>query len=99
MAVDTALTKGDHLMAFGDSLLDTPASQETSVRNALLALAGDRACLVLGPRGSAFVPDRIDGVGYWPTSLVEVRPDSTQTSVPASRRCTLTSMGYPTSRA
>ena len=77
MAVDTALTKGDHLMAFGDSLLDTPASQETSVRNALLALAGDRACLVLGPRGSAFVPDRIDGVGYWPTSLVEVRPDST----------------------
>ncbi len=24
------------------------------------------------PRGSAFVPDRVDGVGYWPTSLVEV---------------------------
>ena len=77
MAVDTVLTGGDHLMAFGDSLLDTSATQETSVRNALLAFAGDRACLVLGPRGSAFVPDRIDGVGYWPTSLVEVGPDST----------------------
>jgi hypothetical protein len=77
MAVDTVLTGGDHLMAFGDSLLDSSATQETSVRNALLAFAGDRTCLVLGPRGSAFVPDRIDGVGYWPTSLVEVGPDST----------------------
>jgi hypothetical protein len=77
MAVDTVLTGGDHLMAFGDSLLDSSATQETSVRNALLAFAGDRTCLVLGPRGSAFVPDRIDGVGYWPTSLVEVEPDST----------------------
>lgn len=72
MAVDTALASGDHLMAFGDALLDTPASQEASVRNALLAHAGDRTCLVLGPRGTAFVPDRVDGVGYWPTSLVEV---------------------------
>lgn len=72
MAVDTALTSGDLLMAFGDALLDTDASQESSVRNAVLALADDRACLVLGPRGTAFVPDRVDGIGYWPTSLVEV---------------------------
>ena len=72
MAVDTALASGDLLMAFGDALLDTEASQEASVRNAVLARAGDRVCLVLGPRGTAFVPDRVDGVGYWPTSLVEV---------------------------
>ena len=72
MAVDTALASGDLLMAFGDALLDTPASEEASVRNAVLALADDRACLVLGPRGTAFVPDRVDGIGYWPTSLVEV---------------------------
>ena len=72
MAVDTALTSGDLLMAFGDALLDTDITQEASVRNAILAFADDRLCLVLGPRGSAFVPDRVDGVGYWPTSLVEV---------------------------
>ena len=72
MAVDTALTSGDLLMAFGDALLDTDVTQEASVRNAVLSFAGDRVCLVLGPRGSAFVPDRVDGVGYWPTSLVEV---------------------------
>ena len=72
MAVDTALTGGDLLMAFGDALLDTDITQEASVRNAVLSFADDRVCLVLGPRGSAFVPDRVDGVGYWPTSLVEV---------------------------
>lgn len=77
MAVDVALSGGDLLMAFGDSLLDTPAAQESSVRNSLLAFSGDRACLVLGPRGSAFVPDRVDGIGYWPTSLVEVEADAT----------------------
>ena len=71
MAVDVALERGDLLMAFGDALLDTPVTQETSVRNAVVAFAGDRACLVLSPRGSAFVPNRIDGIGYWPTSLVE----------------------------
>lgn len=76
MAVDIA-RGGDHLMAFGDSLIDSPMTKETTVRNAVLAFAGDRACLVLGPRGSAFVPDRIDGIGYWPTSLVEVATDAT----------------------
>lgn len=77
MAVDAELATGDLLMAFGDALLDTDVTQEASVRNAVLAFAGDRTCLVLGPRGSAFVPDRIDGVGYWPTSLAEVGPEST----------------------
>lgn len=72
MAVDVTLTGGDLLMAFGDALLDTHVTQETTVRNAILAFAEDRTCLVLGPRGSAFVPDRIDKVGYWPTSLVEI---------------------------
>ena len=72
MAVDAALASGDVLMAFGDPILETDLTRAATVRNALLALAGDRACLVLGPRGSAFVPDRVDGVGYWPTSLVEV---------------------------
>ena len=72
MAVDVALADGNLLMAFGDALIDSDVTGETTVRNAILALAGDRACLVLGPRGAAFVPDRIDGIGYWPTSLVDV---------------------------
>ena len=72
MAVSTRLRTGDLLLAFGDPLLDTAATSEATVRNAVLALADDRTCLVLGPRGSAFVPDRVDGIGYWPTSLIEV---------------------------
>jgi hypothetical protein len=74
MAVDTALSDGDLLMAFGDTILDSPLTQERMVRNAVLAFGGDRTCLVLGPGGSAFIPDRSDGVGYWPTSLTEVAP-------------------------
>lgn len=74
MAVDTQLSDGDLLMAFGDTILDSPLTQERMVRNAVLAFGGDRTCLVLGTGGSAFIPDRADGVGYWPTSLVEVAP-------------------------
>lgn len=64
------------LMAFGDPILETSSldaggARETTVRNALLAFTANRACLVLGPQGSAFVPNRRDGIGYWPTSLVE----------------------------
>lgn len=76
MAVTASLARtgqdADLLMAFGDPILDTGGTREATVRNALLAFAADRACLVLGPQGAAFVPDRVDGVGYWPTSLVEV---------------------------
>lgn len=82
MAVTTSLSgtrqeAADLLMAFGDPILETSSldaggARETTVRNALLALTADRACLVLGPQGAAFVPNRRDGIGYWPTSLVPI---------------------------
>lgn len=75
IAADVALQRGDRLFAFGDSIIDSTESPTSLVRNSLLRLADGQACLILGPAGSAFVPDRGDGVGYWPMSLLEVVPD------------------------
>ena len=75
IAADVELRSGDRLLAFGDSIIASPESPTSLVRNSLLRLAGDRACLTLGPRGSAFVPDRDADVGYWPMSLMRVSPD------------------------
>lgn len=75
IAADVRLARGDRLFAFGDSLIDTEISPASLVRNSLLLLRDAHACLVLGPEGSAFVPDRADGVGYWPMSLLEVSPE------------------------
>jgi len=77
IAAEVALQGGDRLFAFGDSIIDSPESPTSLVRNSLLHLTDGRTCLILGPQGSAFVPDRGDGVGYWPMSLLEVVPDRT----------------------
>lgn len=77
IAVTAMSGRGDLLMAFGDPLLDSATLEQaqpvpTTIRNAVVAFADDRVCLVLGPHGAAFVPHRLDGVGYWPTSLVPI---------------------------
>jgi hypothetical protein len=77
IATDVRLANSDIVFAFGDTILEEFIARDTSVRNSLLAFSADRACLVLGPDGSAFVPDRADGVGYWPTSMVEIEPGRT----------------------
>lgn len=74
IATSVLLPAGDMLFAFGDTILDSTASSEGSVRNSLVSLNGDSACLVLGSEGGAFVPDRDDGVGYWPTSMADATP-------------------------
>lgn len=71
IATSVRLPGDDVLFAFGDSILDAYLTRETSVRNSLLAVTSDRTCLVLAPDGGAFVPDRPDGIGYWPTSIAD----------------------------
>lgn len=75
IAADTRLSNGQTIFAFGDTIVDTMAAATPTVRNSLLAFDEDRSCLVLGPEGQAFVPDRPDGIGYWPTSVVQAAPD------------------------
>jgi hypothetical protein len=71
IATGVRLPGDDMLIAFGDTIMNSLATSQTNVRNSMLAFSDDRACLVLGHDGSAFVADRADGVGYWPTSLAD----------------------------
>lgn len=71
VATSVRLDSGNIMFAFGDSILDTSISPKQSVRNSILGFSKEWSCLVLGPNGSAFVPDRADGVGYWPMSMAQ----------------------------
>lgn len=77
IAADVLVSRGHRLVAFGDSIVASTVPATSIVRNSLLVFTRDQACLVLGPQGSAFVPNRADGVGYWPMSLLEVVPGRT----------------------
>lgn len=74
VAADVPGGPGRFLFAFGDSLVARPDDMRAFIRNSLLIVEGDRVCLVLGSEASAFVPDRDDGVGYWPMSMVRAGP-------------------------
>ena len=71
IATSVRLPGSELLFAFGDTILDAPITPQRGVRNSLLSFNDDRACLILGDDGAAFIPDRQDGVGYWPTSLAD----------------------------
>lgn len=77
VAADVLVSRVDRLVAFGDSIVESTVPTTSIVRNSVLLFTDDQACLVLGPQGSAFVPNRADGVGYWPMSLLEVVPGRT----------------------
>jgi len=71
IATSVRLPGGSTMVAFGDTILGPLLADEPTVRNSLLTFVDDRACLMLGEGGSAFIPNRPDGVGYWPTSIAD----------------------------
>lgn len=75
IATDVRLDSGVLILAFGDSiLLPTHSPTRPMVANSLLAISRDRACLALGEDRTAFVPERADGVRYWPMSVMQAQP-------------------------
>lgn len=74
IATSVRMPSGTMAFAFGDTILDSTALRRASVRNSLIVVDVDRACLMLSHDGGAFVPERPDGVGYWPTSLAQATP-------------------------
>ena len=73
VGADVTLQDGRRLWIFGDTLREGGAF----VRNSLLLFDDDRRCssVVLPPGGGAVIPDRADGVGYWPMSIAVVHRD------------------------
>lgn len=54
---------------FGDTLRDEKFSGAGFVRNSMLLVEPDCLQVVLPESGGAIIPDREEGVGYWPMSV------------------------------
>ncbi|HEX5086395.1 MAG TPA: DUF4185 domain-containing protein [Nocardioides sp.] len=67
VGVDLRLGEGRSIWLFGDTLRRS-AEGPDFVRNSMLLVADGCAEVVMPPAGGAMVPDRADGVGYWPMS-------------------------------
>lgn len=80
------LQDGRALWLFGDTLrsADVPGGQ--FVRNSMIVVEDGCLRLVVPEGGGAIVPDRRDGVGYWPMSVVVLpRPGYDLVTVTAQR--------------
>jgi hypothetical protein len=72
VGADVVLQDGRRLWVFGDTLR-TAAAGQRFVRNSMLVF-DDRCVRVVVPAdGGALVPDRADGVGYWPMSVAKIQ--------------------------
>lgn len=88
VGVDVRLGDGRSLWLFADTLRST-ASGAGLVRNSMLVFTRDCARLVEPPdRGSAVIPDRKDGVGYWPMSAWSLPTSAGATVYVMSQRVT-----------
>ena len=74
VGASTELADGRSFWVFGDTLRDVDPGEPSMVRNSVL-LMGDGCAGVYRPaNGGAAIPDRADGVGYWPTTVASA-PD------------------------
>jgi hypothetical protein len=78
VGVDVRLGGGRSLWLFADTLRSSSAS-DLFVRNSMLLFSPGCAQVVLPPGGGAVVPDRADGVGYWPMSAWRIGRGDTET--------------------
>lgn len=74
VGASTRLSDGRSLWVFGDTLRPDEEPGEVMVRNSMLLMGQGCASVYRSPDNGAAVPDRGDGVGYWPMSVVAV-PD------------------------
>ncbi|MDQ4110332.1 MAG: DUF4185 domain-containing protein [Actinomycetota bacterium] len=69
VGVSAHLSDGRSIWMFGDTLRDKKFSGAGFVRNSMLLVEPDCLQVVLPESGGAIIPDRDDGVGYWPMSV------------------------------
>ncbi|WP_027863513.1 DUF4185 domain-containing protein [Marmoricola sp. URHB0036] len=73
VGADVLLQDGRRLWVFGDTLRAADFSGQRFVRNSMLVLGGGCAATVLPADRGAIIPDRGDGIGYWPMSIARVQ--------------------------
>lgn len=75
VGADVRLQDGRFLIVFGDTLRAPSFDGPSLARNSMLLWDTDCVSVVLPPSKGALIPDRLDGVGYWPmSSAVAHRP-------------------------
>lgn len=72
VGADVTLQDGRRLWVFGDTLRAADFDGQRFVRNSMLVFSDTCADVVLPADHGALVPDRADGVGYWPMSIAKV---------------------------
>jgi hypothetical protein len=72
VGADVQLQDGRRLWVFGDTLRSADFDGQRFVRNSMLVFGDTCADVVLPADHGALVPDREDGVGYWPMSIAKV---------------------------
>ncbi|CAN5269607.1 hypothetical protein BH09ACT12_BH09ACT12_36830 [soil metagenome] len=63
------LQDGRELIVFGDTLRGADFDGQEFVRNSMLIFTDECSAAVLPADHGALIPDRADGVGYWPMSV------------------------------
>ena len=72
VGADLALEDGRRLWVMGDTLRAADFDGPRFVRNSMLLISDGCAQTVLPKDNGALIPDRADGVGYWPMSIGRV---------------------------
>lgn len=86
VGASATLQDGRALFVFGDTLRDASFDGQRFVRNSMLVASRRCASVVLPADNGAIIPDRADGVGYWPMSVARIeRPGYDLVGVAAQR--------------
>lgn len=72
VGADVTLQDGRRLWVFGDTLRAPDFAGQRFVRNSMLVFDSSCADVVLPADHGALIPDRADGVGYWPMSIAKI---------------------------
>lgn len=68
VGADVQLQDGRFLLVFGDTVRGASFDGPSFARNSMMLWDTDCVSVVLPPSKGALIPDRLDGVGYWPMS-------------------------------
>lgn len=93
VGVSAELGDGRSIWSFGDTLRDKKFSGAGFVRNSMLLVEPDCLRVVLPESGGAIIPDRKDGVGYWPMSVTSLDKPGYALVVVAAQRVHTTDSG------
>ncbi|MBG6097120.1 hypothetical protein [Nocardioides luteus] len=91
VGVSATLADGRSIWMFGDTLRDKKLPGAGFVRNSMLLVEPDCLRVVLPESGGAIIPDRDDGVGYWPMSVTTLDKPGYALVVVAAQRVRTTS--------